>query len=73
MGEDDLVLAVDGVLGDALARGGRGVLGEELRALRGVQVDRAQRGGGDVDVVDVVEDHGVVRAGDGEVVLLRGR
>lgn len=72
MGEDDLVLPVHGVLGALVARGQRPFLGLQRQAVRRVQADRAQGTSGNVDVVDVVEDDGVARAGHGGVVFFGG-
>lgn len=58
VGEDDLVVTVQRVLGGAqLWRGGPGL---QLRRAGGVQVHRAQRARGHVDVVDMVEDNRLI-------------
>ena len=67
VGEDDLVLPVHRVVGGAKARERGCVSGIQLAAPGGIQVGGAKGAGGDVDVVDVVEHHRLVRAGQGDV------
>jgi len=70
MREHDLVVAVQRLLqllGALDVR--RRPLVLDLRAARGVQIHGAQGRGGDIDVVDMVEDHGLVGVGHGQVLL----
>lgn len=70
MGENDLIVSVHGVLHVlAVLHVHRGTLLFEIGITRGVEVHGAEGRGGDVDVVDVVEHHRLVGAGQGDVLL----
>lgn len=69
VGEDDLVLSVDGVLIGVMTRGDSSVFGVKLCTLCSVQVRGTQRTGGNVDVIYMVENHRTVCAGEGEIVF----
>jgi len=82
VGEDDLVLHVHRVLCGEQPRGsegGRGggrtgrLSGLQHGGARRLQVHGADGAGGHVDVVHVAEDHGLIGAGQGDVLLPHGR